>query len=337
MKPVVVIPAYKPASELSSVIDGVTSAGFKVILVNDGSPAEYDPVFARQKSNPDVTLLQHAVNMGKGQALKTAFNYFLNHLSHSSPGVITADADGQHLVTDIIRIANGFCVNPDSLILGARQFEVDIPLRSKFGNILTRFIFRIIAGIKLDDTQTGLRGMPAGLLPEIIGISSNHYDFELDVLLLAVRKKIQINEERITTVYYDQNNSSHFNPVFDSLKIYFVFFRFLAFSIICGVLDWVSFSAVYFFTGNVFLSETIARVLFGAINFRYNRDMVFKSTGNYVLSAIKYTILVAVNLCLSFALIKLLATLGATVYLGKLIALLTMFIFNFSIQRLFVF
>ncbi len=78
-------------------------------------------------------------------------------------GVVTADADGQHAPEDIERVADVLAAQPEALVLGARSFGDDVPLRSRFGNILTRGIMHALLGRKLTDTQTGLRGIPVAL------------------------------------------------------------------------------------------------------------------------------------------------------------------------------
>jgi len=337
MQPVIIIPAYKPEAKLIDLAQTLTNEGHQLIVVNDGSGEEFNTIFDKVKSFPNVTLLKHAVNLGKGQALKTAFNHFLNNFEQNSAGVVTADADGQHLAQDINALANKLVDMPSSLWLGAREFRNDIPFRSRFGNIVTRHIFKFFIGKNITDTQTGLRAIPSKFLRELLQTQTNGYDFELDMLIKATQHKIDIQETPIATVYEDGNKSSHFNPITDSFKIYFVFFRFLIFAILSGVIDFVAFYLTFSLIGHVGISETLSRVISGTCNFFFNKKLVFKSSGNLLPQALRYILLCMLNLVFSISLIYGLVYFGIHVYISKLIALLGLFIANFSIQRVLVF
>lgn len=335
MKPVIVIPAYKPDNTLLNLATELTTASAQLIIVNDGSGPSFAPLFEQLEGIQGVTVLYHAVNLGKGQALKTAFNYFLVHYNNHI-GVITADADGQHLKEDILQLWDAFLEKPFDLTLGVRAFKKGIPWRSRFGNNLTKSVFKLLIGQSLQDTQTGLRAIPRRFLPSLLKTASNGYDFELDMLILA-SKNMKINEVPIATIYKDNNKGSHFNPLIDSLKIYFVFLRFLAFSIVSGILDFLAFSLAFFISQNVLLSEGLARLFSGTCNFIFNKELVFKSKQHATPEALKYALLCAANLVFSYGIIQSLVYVGITVYLSKLLALIGLFLANFAIQRLMVF
>lgn len=229
MKPPVIIPAYQPGPELEPLVKALLSDGqTNVILVDDGSSPGRAAVFSALRGLPRVHLLKHPVNLGKGQALKTAFAYFLNKFPAEAPGVVTADADGQHLAGDIAAVRDSLCGNPAALCLGTRRFKGVVPARSLFGNTMTRTVFRVFSGKAINDTQTGLRGIPGTFLPELLKVRANGYAFELEMLLLAVRSGLRIIEVPIETVYLPGNTSSHFHPLLDSIRIYSVFLRFAA-------------------------------------------------------------------------------------------------------------
>jgi putative flippase GtrA len=337
MKPIIIIPAYKPEPILLSLTHELGKIGFSIIIVNDGSGTSYLNLFQSLSALPFVTVLHHAVNVGKGQALKTAFNYFLTTYPSDCPGVITADADGQHLVEDIQRVTNQLIDHPHAISLGVRSFDKGVPFRSRFGNTLTRLIFRLFIGKSLKDTQTGLRAIPRDFLKYLLKTPTQGYDFELDMLISASKNKISILEVPIHTVYIDANKSSHFNPLVDSFKIYFVFFRYLFFSIISGLIDFFAFSFAFMLCQQILLSETLARLFSGTCNFFLNKELVFKSKQNFLPEAIKYALLCGVNLVFSYALISSLVYFGANVFFSKILSLAGLFIANFAIQKLLVF
>lgn len=335
MRPLVLIPAYKPGQKLLDLLAKLQDS-CHLIVVNDGSGTEFEKIFIQCQTQYKAHVLHHAVNMGKGEALKTGFNYCLNHYPHAK-GVITADADGQHLPDDILKIHQALERKPNHLHLGSRAFDKDVPLRSQFGNILTRGIFKLLLGTKLQDTQTGLRGVPIKFLPTLLHTKSRGYDFELDMLVLAHKHKISIQETPIATVYEENNESSHFNPLIDSVKIYYVFFRFLFFAIVSGILDFLAFSLAFFFIQHIFFAEALARVFSGSCNFLFNKELVFRSNNAMMLEALKYTLLCLMNLVFSYGLIKTLVFIGVSVYASKLIALFSLFFANFAIQKLLIF
>lgn len=335
MRVVVLIPAYKPSENLIKLVKDIHQR-YTVVVVDDGSGKSYRSIFFELEKLEQVHVLHHAVNLGKGEALKTGFNFCLNHYPQAK-GVVTADADGQHLVPDIFKLCDKLSKASNQLHLGSRAFDKEVPLRSQFGNILTRHIFKLLLGTKLQDTQTGLRGIPSSFLPVLLHTKSRGYDFELDMLVLAHKHKVPIVETTITTVYEDNNESSHFNPIIDSVKIYYVFFRFLFFAIISGILDFLAFTLTYFFLQHIFFAETLARIFSGTCNFIFNKELVFRSKNAAIIEALKYTLLCVMNLVFSYGLITSLVFFGLGVHISKIIALIGLFFANFAIQKLFIF
>jgi len=227
--PAVVIPAYQPDEKLLILIQTLRERRPQqlIIVVNDGSDEKLRGLFA-ELLNYEVEVLHHPRNLGKGQALKTAFVHYLNLTRGEALGVITADADGQHSVEDIIALSDALAVTAHALHLGVRDFGLaEIPWRSRVGNILTGYIFRKISATPLYDTQTGLRGIPVNLLKLILNSQSQGYELEMEMLLIAAQRQIQMNQIPIKTIYFNRNAQSHFNPLRDSWKIYRVVLRFL--------------------------------------------------------------------------------------------------------------
>lgn len=222
----IVIPSYNPTVELLNLIQHIREKNNAcIILVNDGSHTHCCDIFEKAKEMPNIILLEHPINLGKGAALKTGLNYASKQ--DFKGGVVTADGDGQHNPDDIIKILDILSLYPNNLIIGVRDFQNNIPWRSKFGNVMTKKIFRLITGIALQDTQSGLRGIPYHFIPALLTINSQGYEFELEMLLQCKQHKIAIIEEPISTIYINENQSSHFRPIKDSIKIYYKLLRFL--------------------------------------------------------------------------------------------------------------
>ena len=167
---VAVIPAYQPDEKLWGVVDSLLEkTGYAVLIVDDGSRASCQPLFEELNRLPRVTVLHHEVNRGKGAAMKTAFAYIQEHMPEEK-GLITIDADGQHLVKDVIRVAEALHTHPDALVTGSRRFTGKVPFRSRAGNTITRGVFAASTGVRVYDTQTGLRAFSTDYIPQMLTI-----------------------------------------------------------------------------------------------------------------------------------------------------------------------
>lgn len=337
--PVVVIPAYKPSAGLPELVQELLASNSiaTVVVVNDGSGPSSASIFTELRTMPSVSVLDHAVNLGKGAALKTGLNYVACAFP-DSVGAVTADADGQHAATDILATAAGLAGKPRVLVLGARRFEGAVPLRSKFGNSLTRYIMRAVTGQNITDTQTGLRGIPMDFIPELLYSKANGYDFELDMLVKCKYGGRAIGEVPVGTIYIDGNRSSHFNPLLDSMRIYFVFIRFAAVSLLTATIDNLAFMLALRMIPAIWGCMVAARLVAAIFNYTANKRGVFHSRAANAVALPKYWLSMLVAGVLSYCLIQaILAFTNMGVVAAKMSAETVMFFFSFVIQRDFVF
>lgn len=334
----ILIPAYQPGTALHGVVDALLTLGDPaIIVVNDGSSPESAPIFETLQRSGRVHVLHHAVNLGKGAALKTGLNYALVHFP-GCVGVVTADADGQHDAHDILRIANRLRTIPDALILGVREFNHDVPFRSRIGNNMTRLLMRLLVGQNLSDTQTGLRGIPRRIIGHLLRMSASGYEFELDMLIACKHQMCTVAEETIRTIYLEGNKSSHFHPLFDSMRIYVLLFRFSVLSLFTAVLDNIVFMLTFGATLSVAEAQIAGRITAMLFNYAGARRAVFHSRQKHVVVLPKYVLLVTANGLLSYVLIRYLSgAFGFSVITAKLLVEGILFIANFAIQRDFVF
>ena len=308
----VVIPAYEPDEKLIGLVEKLNEADLSpIVVVDDGSnKAVYGSIFERV-GNLGATVLTHAVNMGKGRGLKTAFNHCINEYD-GLVGVVTADSDGQHRAEDIKKCKDALLDNPHSLILGVRDFNRDgIPARSVFGNKTTSRVMKLLTGISISDTQTGLRGINVDFMKELLTENGERFEFETNMLLLAKDNGIEIKEVPIETIYLEDNRSSHFNPIKDSFKIYVVFFKFLMSSLSSSVVDMVLFSIFCAITRRrvkpfdyIMISTIAARIISAVYNFLINYKVVFHGKGSKAAAAVKYAVLAVVIMLLSGTLVS---------------------------------
>jgi glycosyltransferase involved in cell wall biosynthesis len=334
---VVVIPAYRPDTRLLELLQALEPARFPIVVVNDGSGEGFRPLFARCAALPGVDVVEHAINLGKGAALRTGFNHALCRFPGAS-GIVTADADGQHHPDDVRRVAGAFLDHSSKLVLGARQFRGDVPLRSRFGNQFTRGLFRLLHGANLRDTQTGLRGIPRSLAEAMLRSTAFGYEFELDMLIVARQLAIPVEQVDIRTLYLEGNASSHFNPLLDSMRIYFVLLRFSAASLLTAACD----NAVFYFAlglwGSPLPAQICGRFFAAIVNFNINRRMVFLFRGAGARVVARYAAVVAGSGALSyFSLISVHSMFGISYFPAKLLVETLLFLANFALQRDFVF
>lgn len=211
----ILIPAYKPDHLMIELLTSLKKEGFDIVVVNDGSGKEFDSVFEEAKQFAFV--LTQLQNFGKGAALRFGFSYInLNPDNHKF--VITCDCDGQHAVKDIIRVNNRLN-ETNNVVFGCRTFDKSVPKRSRTGNFMSRLNRTLITKDYIGDDQCGLRGFPIELLPHLVSLQGDHYEYEMNVVCTLQIKKFKIEELPIETIYLDNNSSSHFKPNLDTFRI----------------------------------------------------------------------------------------------------------------------
>jgi glycosyltransferase involved in cell wall biosynthesis len=207
---VVIIPAYQPDEKLYQLVLSLhAQTNYDIVIVNDGSDAAKQPLF--ESLEPYAKIMTHTTNRGKGAALKTALAYVYDQYP-ADEGVVTIDADGQHLPADIIRVSNAWEQAPEQLVLGSRAFTGNVPFKSRAGNAITRFVFALSTGMKVFDTQTGLRAFGVFRIPMMLEMKGDRYEYEINVLLYATRHRIPIQEVTIQTVYIENISPRTFSP-----------------------------------------------------------------------------------------------------------------------------
>ena len=221
ISPVIIIPSYEPTESFIAYCRILTKESIKaLVVVNDGSDARFDAIFSEIEAMEKVTLIAYPDNRGKGSALKTAFSYCKEHFEEGSV-YVTADSDGQHTVSDVIRVAAKTAVSPArTLVLGCRNFRLpQVPFHNRWGNTLTSLFFRLMHGAKCSDTQTGLRGFSHGLLDYLLGIDGERFEYEMNMLIRATKDRVRLAEITIDTVYNEESKGSHFHVIRDSVRV----------------------------------------------------------------------------------------------------------------------
>lgn len=335
----VLIPALEPPPSLVPLVQTLLADARvgRVLVVDDGSSEKSGETFATIAALPRAEVVRHPVNQGKGVALKTG----LRHLLRTAPdidAVITADADGQHLPDDILRVGAASLALPHALLMGVRDIGAAAPLRSRFGNRLTRDLFHLLVGHRLRDTQSGLRGIPRELVAPLAELTGTGYEYELNMLIWCRQASVPVVEEPIASVYVDGNRSSHFKPVRDSLRIYSVLLKFGAVSLSSALIDnavFVGGLALGLGSAGAFLTARLASASF---NYPVVRRWVFPQAGGGAAAGWRYGALLVLNLLSAGLLGSLLQRLtGLEPLTAKAIVETLLFLPNFLVQRDVVF
>lgn len=341
---VLLIPALNPDERLLALLHGLDGLWTgPVLLVNDGSSrAAPEDIFERAAALGCV-VVRHAVNLGKGRALKTGFNECLLRWPGLT-GVITADADGQHLPADIAACARRLREMPDALVLGCRDFaDPAVPSRNAAGNRFTRMFMRFCCGVSVTDTQTGLRGIPRAFMEDLLSVPGERFEFETNMLMEASRREIPFSEVPISTVYVENGRHSHFNPFRDSLRVLSVLIKYSLASLAGALVDYAGFIAFLplFPPGPYQIAgATIsARVLSSVVNFLLTRWVVFQSKKRAAGSAWRFGALCVLQALASAGLVTLAACALPAVpaVLLKIVVDTVLFFVSYYIQRRWIF
>jgi len=338
---IALIPAYEPTKTLPELARQLYRAGFQPVVIDDGSGEAYREIFVETAHYAFV--LTQETNMGKGCTLKLGLSYIKERYPSNSV-IVTLDADGQHSVVDAVRVCNTALWNMGALVLGCRSFGDSVPARSRFGNTVTRFIYRITTGVNVSDTQTGLRAFGMELVPFLLDVSGNRYEYEMNVLLECSRQNVPIKEVGIQTIYLDNNSSSHFSTIKDSFRVYREIIKFASSSLIGFIVDYSMYSLLAFMTAglgaavSIPLSNIAARIVSATVNFSINKKLVFKNSGSTAKAAVSYIILAICILAGNTVLLSFLVNyLGFNKYASKIFTEITFFTASWLVQKFIIF
>lgn len=351
MNEAIIIPVIDPGERLITLVDALAADDLdRIVVVDDGSSDTHDALFAAL-SERDVAVLHHSRNRGKGAAIKTGLAYAETAFPEAS-GFITVDGDGQHLPEDVRRICAAAEEAPDAIVLGTRDFSSDnVPARSRIGNRFSAAFFKIDTGVACTDTQTGLRFIPAWLVPLALSCPGERYDYEMNFLTKAAKSGVPIVPVPVQTVYLDGNSESHFRPVRDSLLVFCQLLRFAASSLICSVADLGIFALIVALAALpasplaalstsllVAIATAAARACSGVMNFALNRSFSFKARNKRIADqAVRYAILFFSQMIASMLAVAGLGNLDMPLVAAKIMVDVGLFFVSYFAQRNWVF
>ena len=334
-KILILIPAYEPTTSFIDLLKKLKKENLSTIVVNDGSDLSYDKIFST--ANKYATVLKHNINKGKGAALKTGIQYISDNYKEDYI-IVTMDCDGQHTIKDALKLGNYVLENNSELVLGKRIRSEKTPLRSKIGNGITRFFYRAITGLDVYDTQTGLRAFSNKLIPLMLEIEGERFEYEMNVLLKCCQQKIKITELEIETIYIDNNSHSHFHTIKDSILVYKEIFKFLSASLGCFLIDYILYTILILTTNKLIISNIIARIISSMANYNLNKKLVFESKTKGFKPVIKYFLLAIIILLLNNTILYLFVDyLSLNKYLAKILTEIILITLSWKVQKNLVF
>ena len=331
---IALIPAYEPENKFIDLIKELSTTDFEIIVIDDGSGDNYKDIF--DKVSKYAKVISYQINKGKGHALKTGLKYIKDN--YSSYIVVTMDCDGQHTVKDAINLTNVCQENDNTLILGKRIRSNKTPTRSRIGNSITRFIYKITTGLDVYDTQSGLRAFSDKLIDFLINIDGDRYEYEMNVLLECPKHNIKIKEVEITTIYIDNNSNSHFNTIKDSILVYKEIIKFSLSSLISFIIDYLLYTLLIILSSNLVLSNISARIISTIINYTINKNFVFQNKKHILKTSIKYFTLAIIILIINTSILNILVhKLSINAIIAKLFVEMFLFTISYIIQHKIIF
>ena len=329
MKTAVLLPVYNPDEKFLRLVESLHNRGFTIVAVNDGSLERFNEFFKRAAVYAHV--IGYQTNKGKGYALKRGFEYIGNNLSDEVDYIVTADSDGQHAIEDIERVA-ALTRKTDGIVLGMRDLSEKIPIKSRIGNDLSKFVYTIVTGVYLRDNQSGLRGFPSRLCMWLQDIPGNKYEYELNVLVTAHKEGMKITGIDIKTIYENNNRNTHFKPIKDTIRIqrslwFYGLISALLYSIYVltiAILVWFKIPHFYFWLVGIFgwitAMHAVLNVFSAGIRHRQKISVIY-----YVTCWIKY--------CIATLIMMLFYSQGWNMILGGFISLVAIIVLSYIFGR----
>jgi glycosyltransferase involved in cell wall biosynthesis len=216
--PCVVIPVYNHERAIGAVVGAVRAQGVPLVLVDDGCNRACADVLQALSATPDVKLVRHERNRGKGAAVSTGL-----HVAHDQgyTHAVQIDADGQHTVSDVRRFLDEAQAHPDAVICGRPIFDSSIPPSRFYGRYLTHgLVWLETLSFELIDTMCGFRVYP---LAVTLALLDRHHvgarmDFDTDVLVRLHWRGVR-TRWLATQVRYPVDGVSHYRMFLDNVRM----------------------------------------------------------------------------------------------------------------------
>jgi glycosyltransferase involved in cell wall biosynthesis len=216
--PCVVIPVYNHEHAIGAVVGAIRGQGMPMVLVDDGSSPACAAVLQRLSAAPDVTLVRHDINRGKGAAVVTGLR---TARTRGYTHAVQIDADGQHAVSDVTRFVEEARQHPDAVICGRPIFDASIPRSRYYGRYLTHsLVWLETLSFELIDTMCGFRVYPLAVTLALLdrtGVGPR-MDFDTELLVRLHWRGVRTRWLE-TEVRYPLDGVSHYRMFRDNVRM----------------------------------------------------------------------------------------------------------------------
>lgn len=203
----IVLAAYNEEKQIGNVLREVKKYARNIVVVDDGSSDKTVEI----ASNENIEVLKHAVNLGKGAAVKTGCDFAIER---GAKYIVLMDSDGQHNALDIPQFLNEVMNN--DIVFGWRKQPKNMPVLLRFGNWFLTTSVAVLYGMKLKDTQCGYRALTKEAYGKVRW-SSTGYSMESEMIARAGKHKLSYSEVGTDTIYLDKYKGT--GPI-DGVKIF---------------------------------------------------------------------------------------------------------------------
>lgn len=339
IKLAVVIPCYNTSASCVEVITKALTTADAVLAIDDGST---DDTFAHIEGT-GCAFLRLPHNMGKGAALRAGIVEVLRgregKLGQVFDYILTVDGDGQHDPADIPRFVGKAERDGADLVIGVRNVRL-MPPKSKIGNYASRLLFFFGTGRYVADTQSGYRMITRRLAEALVdAISWHRYETEAEMLSKSVALGFSVGTVDIPTIYFDRNRRTHFDPLWDSMRVVAVLSRYVLVSLAVTAVDIAAFLLLLAYaTTSVVAANVGARTVAVAAHFLLSREYAFRVQGRFRAAELgRYLLTVVANLGVTTWLLVLFERAGLSYLSAKIVAQVIGFAFTFAVLEQFVF
>ncbi len=351
---VIVIPAYNPPASFSQYVNDLVDEGFsRIVIVNDGSRTDKLPVFFKVKRLGAV-VIDHKQNLGQGAALRTGFQYYMDHYQGQSDGVITLNADRQLPAADAAKIASSLHNEQEmgsfALVVGTRNLlgknvsDYDYNM----GGVM-KLLYHMLMGVRLNDPLSGVFGIPDMRVAQCLDIGGDGYSYATSMTMSF--EKIGFLQVPVSYVNYEEGVERSFRKVKDTIWILFTIFKKFIFysvtSLSASILDVILFGIFtsVTFRGNpmaIIYSTICARVISASMNYLLTKHFVFHfksdSAQETTKSAGAFFLLSAMQcICSALVVSAMKFLLGGNVIGIKVLVDAILFFVSYKIQHKYIF
>lgn len=342
----IIIPSYNPSEKLIGLMQDLKKYFQNIIVINDGSKPDYDYIYKKAEENK-CTILKNDSNLGKGQSIKDGIKEALNRNNKNLKGFITVDSDGQYSADDVKNVADELLNNPQSLVLGIRDFsKIKLSAKQKFRNSISTLLFKLSTGKKCKDTQTGLRGIPLNLLEMALDESGKRYEYEMNFLMDAMLA-VDTKTVSVQTDSTGNDRASNYHVFSDTLRVFARFITYTFSSLSSYLLDVILFAVLNqhliprIITNDVacvWISSSIGKIAAAVLNYIINKKLSFKSKAPGTVEFLKYLIVFLIKLTGSGVFVNLLKSyIPIPITLLRCIVDTLIFFVCYRLQKVWVF